>query len=126
MIVSRAENLRYYLKNKNVYSLKLMQATINTSNTPNARVAIWLFSVGFLVIAMMIIGAITRLTDSGLSMVEWRPLIGILPPFTDQEWLRVYELYKQYPEYKMQHFWMDIEDFKKIFFWEWFHRFLGY
>lgn len=74
---------------------------------------------------MIVIGAITRLSESGLSMVEWRPLMGALPPMSEEEWTRVFELYKQSPEYIKKNFWMDIHDFKSIFFWEWFHRFLG-
>lgn len=74
---------------------------------------------------MVVIGAITRLTESGLSMVEWRPLIGALPPMSTAEWERVFELYQQTPEYQKKNFWMGMEDFKTIFFWEWLHRFWG-
>lgn len=74
---------------------------------------------------MMIIGAVTRLTESGLSMVEWRPLIGALPPMNEAEWQRVFEIYQQTPEYQKKNFWMEIDDFKRIFFWEWFHRLWG-
>jgi cytochrome c oxidase assembly protein subunit 15 len=85
----------------------------------------WLYSCAFMVFAMAVIGAITRLTDSGLSMVEWKPLIGALPPLNDAEWQRVYDLYKQSPEFEHKHFWMELHDFKQIFFWEWFHRLWG-
>ena len=78
-----------------------------------------------MVFAMMVIGAITRLTESGLSMVEWRPLIGALPPLNQEEWERVFSLYQDTPEYQKKNFWMGIEDFKTIFFWEWFHRLWG-
>lgn len=74
---------------------------------------------------MIVIGAITRLTESGLSMVEWRPLIGILPPLSHPEWERVFALYQQTPEFQMKNSWMGLADFKIIFFWEWFHRFWG-
>ena len=74
---------------------------------------------------MIIVGAITRLTESGLSMVEWRPLIGFIPPLSDAEWQRVFDLYRETPEYQKKNFWMGIDDFKTIFFWEWFHRVLG-
>lgn len=95
--------------------------------TPKNKILIsnWLLSVAALVFAMIIIGAITRLTESGLSMVEWRPLIGALPPMSDAEWNRVFELYQQTPEFQKKNFWMGIDDFKNIFFWEWFHRFMG-
>lgn len=85
----------------------------------------WLYVCCGLVFLMIIIGAITRLTESGLSMVEWRPLIGALPPMSEEEWQRVYTAYQQSPEFEKKHFWMEIGDFKKIFFWEWLHRFLG-
>lgn len=85
----------------------------------------WLLSCVTLVFIMVIVGGITRLTNSGLSMVEWRPLMGTLPPLVKAEWERVFELYKSSPEYAKKHFWMEIGDFKRIFFWEWFHRFIG-
>lgn len=85
----------------------------------------WLFVTAGFVFAMVVIGAITRLTESGLSMVEWRPLIGALPPLSEQEWTRVFEMYQQSPEYQKKNFWMGIDDFKNIFFWEWFHRLWG-
>ena len=94
--------------------------------TENKRlIAGWLFICCGLVFVMVTVGAITRLTESGLSMVEWRPLMGALPPLSEQEWARVFELYKQSPEYRKENFWMTIGDFKTIFFWEWFHRLLG-
>ncbi len=85
----------------------------------------WLLTCCAAVIAMIVIGAITRLSGSGLSMVEWRPLMGTLPPMNEAEWARVFDLYKQSPEFVKKNFWMDLSDFKSIFFWEWFHRFLG-
>lgn len=78
-----------------------------------------------MVFAMMIIGAITRLTESGLSMVEWRPLIGALPPMTDAEWDRVFALYKQTSQWEIMNQRMTLDEFREIFFWEWFHRLWG-
>jgi len=78
-----------------------------------------------MVFAMAVIGAVTRLTESGLSLVEWRPITGWLPPLSEQEWQRVYALYRQSPEFAQKHYWMEIADFKQIFFWEWFHRLWG-
>ena len=78
-----------------------------------------------MVFAMAIIGAITRLTESGLSMTEWRPLMGTLPPMSETEWERVFSLYKEIPEYQQVNSWMELADFKRIFFWEWFHRLWG-
>jgi len=78
-----------------------------------------------MVFTMMIIGAITRLTESGLSMVEWRPLMGALPPLTEAEWERVFALYKQTSQYSLMNQGMTLEAFQEIFFWEWFHRLWG-
>lgn len=85
----------------------------------------WLFICCGTVFVMIIVGAITRLSGSGLSMVEWRPLVGTIPPLSEAEWLRVFELYKGSPEFQHKNYWMDVHDFKVIFFWEWFHRVLG-
>jgi len=74
---------------------------------------------------MIIIGGITRLTESGLSMVEWRPIWGFLPPMSDSEWNRVFLLYTNSPEYLKINIGMNLEEFKKIFFWEYFHRLWG-
>ncbi len=100
--------------------------TSHTKSVKNPRaIAIWLFFSAFMVFAMMVIGAITRLSESGLSMVEWRPLIGALPPLNDGEWGRVFDLYRETPEYQKKNSWMEITDFKTIFFWEWLHRLWG-
>ena len=94
-------------------------------NTANVAVAVWLLACAGMVVAMTIIGAITRLTESGLSMVEWRPLIGTVPPLNEAEWLRVFDLYRETPEYRLRNAGMSLDDFKDIFFWEWFHRVWG-
>ncbi|MGH1399032.1 MAG: COX15/CtaA family protein [Alphaproteobacteria bacterium] len=98
---------------------------MDTKNQNSIPLQIWLFACCALVFTIVIVGAITRLTNSGLSMVEWRPLLGTLPPMNDAEWARVFDLYKSSPEFEKKHFWMDLPDFKAIFFWEWFHRLLG-
>ncbi len=87
-------------------------------------VIFWLLSGCFLIYLMVVAGGITRLTESGLSMVEWSPT-GSLPPMNEQEWMEQFEKYQQSPEYKIlnQHFTLD--DFKSIFWWEYIHRFLG-
>ncbi|MDC1375550.1 COX15/CtaA family protein [bacterium] len=85
----------------------------------------WLLVSAFMVFLMIIIGGITRLTGSGLSMVEWRPLYGFLPPMSDLEWNRVFQLYKLSPEYIFKNYGIELSDFKKIFFWEYFHRLWG-
>jgi len=91
----------------------------------NKKIAIWLFFTAFMVFAMAVIGAITRLTESGLSMVEWRPLIGTIPPMNAEEWQRVFDLYRETPEYQKKNAGMSLDEFQYIFFWEWFHRFWG-
>jgi len=96
-----------------------------STDTHKKIIAHWLFFTAFMVLAMAVIGAITRLTESGLSMVEWRPLIGTLPPLSAQEWQRVFDLYRDTPEYQQKNFGMDLPEFQYIFFWEWFHRFWG-
>lgn len=88
-------------------------------------IAVWLLITAALVFAMTVIGAITRLTESGLSMVEWRPLVGTLPPLSEDEWLRVFELYRQTPEYLYLNAGMSLAEFQRIFFWEWLHRLWG-
>jgi heme a synthase len=95
------------------------------STHPHQTIRNWLFFTAFMVFAMAIIGAITRLTESGLSMVEWKPLIGAIPPLSETEWERVFALYKQTPEFIHKNNWMEMDDFKRIFFWEWLHRLWG-
>src|SRR3546814_8778505 len=78
-----------------------------------------------MVAVMMLIGAATRLTESGLSMVEWRPLIGWLPPLSDAAWQRVLDLYKQTSQYRLMNFGMTLPEFQTIFWWEYVHRLWG-
>ena len=91
----------------------------------NSSIILWLGIVLIAVILMVFIGGVTRLTDSGLSMVEWKPILGFFPPLSHEEWLRVFELYKNTPEYKYYNKGMELDEFKIIFFWEYFHRFWG-
>jgi cytochrome c oxidase assembly protein subunit 15 len=88
-------------------------------------VAWWLLICCGLVFAMVVLGGFTRLTGSGLSMVDWRPLMGILPPLSDAEWQRVFDMYRNSPEYKMVNAGFGIEGFKGIFWLEYLHRLLG-
>ena len=97
----------------------------NVTVASDQIVAKWLFSVALLVALMVVIGGVTRLTGSGLSMGEWRPLIGALPPMTTLEWQRVYQLYQASPEYQQFNYGMSLSEFKTIFFWEYFHRLWG-
>ena len=85
----------------------------------------WLLAVAGLVFAMVIVGGATRLTDSGLSITEWKPILGALPPLNQADWLEAFEKYKQIPEYQVINRGMELGEFKFIFWWEWSHRFLG-
>ena len=89
------------------------------------RVASWLLICCALVFAMVVLGGVTRLTGSGLSMVDWRPVTGILPPLTEQEWQQTFDLYQQSPEFQKINSAMDVDDFKGIFWLEYLHRLLG-
>tara|TARA_B100001996_G_scaffold359695_1_gene325120 strand:- start:1240 stop:2262 length:1023 start_codon:yes stop_codon:yes gene_type:complete len=85
----------------------------------------WIITLILLIILMIIVGGLTRLTDSGLSITQWQLFSGILPPLTQADWIYYFNLYKEIPEYKLQNFSMTMNDFKIIFWWEWAHRFLG-
>ena len=88
-------------------------------------VAIWLFVCAALVYAVLVVGGITRLTHSGLSIVEWQPLIGALPPLSDQAWARLFEQYRATPEFRLVNFDLTLAGFKQIFWWEYAHRLMG-
>ena len=89
------------------------------------NICFWLAFNYFLLSIMIIVGGLTRLTDSGLSITQWELFSGVLPPFTEIEWKRYFDLYKEIPEYNLQNFSMNINEFKVIFWWEWGHRLLG-
>ena len=88
-------------------------------------VRLWLFGVAALVFLMVIVGGATRLTESGLSITEWKVVTGIIPPLTDAQWMEEFEKYKAIPQYAQLFPTMDVAQFKVIFFWEWGHRLLG-
>lgn len=88
-------------------------------------VAIWLFAMCALVALMVIVGGATRLTDSGLSITEWRPVTGAVPPLSEADWLSEFEKYQRIPEYEIVNKGMSLDEFKQIYWWEWGHRFLG-
>jgi heme a synthase len=85
----------------------------------------WLYAMAALIFLMVIVGGATRLTDSGLSITEWQPLLGAIPPFTEAHWLEAFDKYRQIPEYQLVNKGMSLEAFKFIYWWEWGHRFLG-
>jgi len=99
-------------------------ASASPHATPRA-VAAWLFACCALVFAMVVVGGVTRLTHSGLSIVEWQPIVGTLPPLTDAAWREAFARYQATPEYRLVNHAMDVHAFKAIFWWEYFHRLLG-
>jgi heme a synthase len=88
-------------------------------------IAVWLLVCCALVFAMVVVGGVTRLTHSGLSIVEWQPIIGTIPPLSQNDWEVLFEKYHQTPQYKKVNLGMSLEEFKGIFWWEYFHRLLG-
>ena len=99
-----------------------MEPSINTNQK---HIAIWLLVCCATIFAMIILGGVTRLTGSGLSMVQWEPIMGVLPPLNQAEWEETFLLYQQFPEYKIKNFAMSLGEFKSIFWFEYGHRLLG-
>ena len=95
------------------------------NNTNHKAIAIWLLACCAIIFGMITLGGVTRLTGSGLSMVEWAPIMGILPPLNQTEWQETFLLYQQFPEYQLKNFHMSLDDFKSIFWFEYGHRLLG-
>ncbi len=93
--------------------------------TENFQISIWLVSLMSIILLMIIVGGLTRLTESGLSMVDWRLFMGTIPPLSHGDWIKVFEDYKQYPEYQIKNINMTLSEFKYIFWWEYGHRVLG-
>lgn len=91
----------------------------------NRALALWLLACAALVFAMVVIGGVTRLTRSGLSIVEWEPILGAIPPLTDAQWQEAFEKYQRTPEYRKVNFGMSLAEFKGIYYIEWFHRLFG-
>ena len=97
--------------------------TVNTKI--NDQLSLWLIVMFIIISIMIVVGGLTRLTDSGLSITEWQLFSGLLPPLNQNDWTLYFNLYKQIPEFKLQNFNMTLQEFKVIFWWEWVHRFLG-
>lgn len=97
------------------------------SNNPvsTRALSIWIFSIIGAVLFLIAVGGITRLTGSGLSITEWKPLMGTIPPLTDHDWLEVFHKYTESPQYKLVNQGMSLDEFKFIFFWEYIHRFIA-
>ncbi len=102
-----------------------MTTRMRHENVKSDAVAIWLWLVAALIFCMVIVGGATRLTDSGLSITEWQPVLGAIPPLTGAHWQDAFSKYQQIPEYQVQNRGMSLEEFKVIYWWEWSHRFLG-
>ena len=94
-------------------------------NPAHKSIAVWLLVCCALVYAMVVLGGVTRLTGSGLSIVEWGPIMGAVPPLNEAEWQQAFDDYKQFPEYQKKNFGMSLADFKSIFWFEFAHRLLG-
>lgn len=91
----------------------------------NRQIAYWLLGCAAVIAGMILLGGVTRLTNSGLSMVDWKPLVGIIPPLSHTDWQEMFFKYQQYPEYQKTNFTMTLEEFKPIFMYEYLHRVLG-
>jgi cytochrome c oxidase assembly protein subunit 15 len=94
-------------------------------NTHASAIRLWLYAVAALVLAMVLVGGATRLTESGLSITEWRPVMGVLPPFGDAQWQAEFQKYQAIPQYQALKEGMTLDAFKTIYWWEWTHRLLG-
>src|SRR5262245_52908985 len=109
--------------------MSLNQLAAPSTGTISARAAdpvrVWLFAVAALVFALVSVGGATRLTGSGLSITEWQPIMGVLPPLSDAAWHDAFDKYRQIPQYTHVNQGMSLEAFKYIFWWEWTHRFLA-
>jgi len=99
-------------------------STISLDKPGHVAVGLWLLTVAALIITMLAVGGLTRLTGSGLSITEWKPILGAIPPLSHEGWLEAFHKYQQIPQYR-QNMGMTLEGFKAIFWWEWAHRFLG-
>jgi heme a synthase len=96
-----------------------------TSDTHSRAVRLWLYAVAALVLAMVLVGGATRLTESGLSITEWKPVTGVAPPLSQDAWRAEFEKYQATPQYRAMNSGMSLEAFKTIYWWEWTHRQLG-
>lgn len=96
------------------------------SDDPNRKsISRWLFVLFLMVVLMVLVGGLTRLTDSGLSITEWRPVTGAVPPMSASDWQQEFAKYQESPEFQLQNHTMDLAEFKVIYWWEWGHRLLG-
>ncbi|MGB1087623.1 MAG: COX15/CtaA family protein [Alphaproteobacteria bacterium] len=102
-----------------------MEVSANPHPPKDRGVGLWLMFVCAFLAAIVLVGGLTRLTDSGLSITEWKPVTGMVPPLSVEDWQEEFSKYKQIPEYEIVNKGMSLDDFKTIFWWEWGHRFLA-
>jgi cytochrome c oxidase assembly protein subunit 15 len=105
--------------------MTLYSAYSAQKNPATTAVRWWLLSMAALIAIMVLVGGATRLTESGLSITEWKPVTGALPPLSDEQWSQAFEGYKAIPQYRELNAGMTLPQFKSIFWWEWSHRLLG-
>ncbi len=103
----------------------MSSSPLHPSTARPLAISNWLLTLCGLIFVMVVVGGITRLTESGLSITEWKPITGAIPPLTEAQWLREFALYQRIPEYQQLNRGMSLTEFKNIFFWEWMHRQLG-
>src|SRR5271163_544617 len=99
-----------------------------TAHVPDGHgraIRLWLYAVAALVLAMVLVGGATRLTESGLSITEWKPVMGVMPPLSDNAWQAAFEKYQTIPQYREINSGMSLAEFKTIYWWEWTHRLFG-
>ncbi|MFK5978848.1 MAG: COX15/CtaA family protein [Rhizobiaceae bacterium] len=106
-------------------NISLNDAISHRTDTHRFQIRLWLYLICIMVFAMVIVGGATRLTDSGLSITEWKPILGIIPPLSTADWQSAFTKYQLIPEYTQINQGMSLSEFKFIFWWEWAHRFLG-
>ena len=99
--------------------------TFEANAAHNRQIYIWLLFCAGMIFCMIVLGGVTRLTHSGLSMVEWKPLMGVIPPLSAQDWQDNFQKYQLFPEYQKANKGMSIEEYKYIFMYEYLHRILG-
>ena len=98
---------------------------LSTTDENDRLIAYWLFFCAAVIFGMILLGGVTRLTESGLSMVDWKPLMGVIPPMSEADWQYMFDKYKQFPEYQKINMGMSLDAFKSIFMYEYLHRVLG-
>ncbi|XP_006459973.1 hypothetical protein AGABI2DRAFT_149938 [Agaricus bisporus var. bisporus H97] len=108
-----------------VHALPRFSSAAAAPIPPSPGVGRWLLLSSTLAFSVIVVGAVTRLTESGLSITEWRPITGVIPPLSHADWLEEFEKYKATPEFKILNHSITLPDFKSIYFWEWSHRVLG-